>query len=113
MGKTSKTRVQHRRRDLPLILWKNEDHRRNRRAGGDQEDPVSPRPAHKTTDVGGDNGYDAGKKVTGRKRHIFVDTLGLVLMAVVHSGAIQDRDGAKLVLQKVFEIFTETDVDLG
>jgi putative transposase len=54
----------------------------------------------KTTDVGGVDGYDAGKKVTGRKRHILVDTLGLVLAAVVHSAAIQDRDGAKLVFKK-------------
>jgi putative transposase len=43
-------------------------------------------------------GYDAGKKVMGRKRHLLVDTLGLILHVVVHSAAIQDRDGAKLVL---------------
>lgn len=54
----------------------------------------------KTTDVGGEHGYDAGKKVNGRKRHILVDTLGLILTVVVHSANIQDRDGAKLVLKK-------------
>ena len=43
-------------------------------------------------------GYDAGKKVTGRKRHILVDTLGLLLNVVVHSADVQDRDGAPLVL---------------
>jgi putative transposase len=43
-------------------------------------------------------GYDAGKKVMGRKRHILVDTLGLILHVVVHPASIQDRDGAKLVL---------------
>lgn len=43
-------------------------------------------------------GYDAGKKVRGRKRHLLVDTLGLLLVAVVHSASIQDRAGAKLVL---------------
>ncbi len=43
-------------------------------------------------------GYDAGKKVTGRKRHILVDTLGLLLSVVVHPANIQDRDGAALVL---------------
>jgi transposase len=43
-------------------------------------------------------GYDAGKKVTGRKRHILVDTLGLLLNAVVHSANVQDRDGARVVL---------------
>lgn len=54
----------------------------------------------KTTERGGpDRGYDAGKKVAGRKRHILVDTIGLLLVAVVHSAAIQDRDGAKLVLE--------------
>lgn len=55
----------------------------------------------KTTEVGGDRGYDAGKKVKGRKRHIVVDTLGHVLEVVVHVASIQDRDGAKLVLDKL------------
>jgi putative transposase len=55
----------------------------------------------KTTEQGGPRGYDAGKKVTGRKRHILVDTLGLLLAVVVHPADIQDRDGAKLVLEKV------------
>lgn len=52
----------------------------------------------KTTEVGGRKGYDAAKKVNGRKRHIVVDVLGLVLAAVVHSADIQDRDGAKRLL---------------
>lgn len=55
----------------------------------------------KTTEQGGPRGYDAGKKVSGRKRHILVDTLGLLLAVVVHAADIQDRDGAKLVLKKV------------
>jgi putative transposase len=59
----------------------------------------------KTTEVGGQRGYDAGKKVKGRKRHILVDTMGLVLMVVVHTANIQDRDGAKLVLEKVLGLF--------
>ena len=46
------------------------------------------------------SGYDAGKKVKGRKRHLLVDTLGLVIAIVVHAGNIQDRDGAKLVLRR-------------
>src|SRR5580704_3429627 len=45
-------------------------------------------------------GFDAGKKVTGRKRHILVDTLGLLLNVVVHSADVQDRDGAPLVLDR-------------
>jgi putative transposase len=45
-------------------------------------------------------GFDAGKKVTGRKRHILVDTLGLLLNVVVHPADVQDRDGARLVLDR-------------
>jgi putative transposase len=52
----------------------------------------------KTTGVGGPRGYDAGKKVKGRKRHLLVDTLGLVLRAKVHAADIMDRDGIKLLL---------------
>lgn len=51
----------------------------------------------KTTEAGGDCGYDAGKKIKGRKRHFLVDTQGLLLVAVVHSARLQDRDGAELV----------------
>jgi transposase len=52
----------------------------------------------KTTEQGGPHGYDGGKKVNGRKRHILVDTLGLLLTVVVHPANVQDREGAKLVL---------------
>ena len=52
----------------------------------------------KTTEQGGVRGYDAGKKIKGRKRHIAVDTLGMLLAVVVHAANIQDRDGAKAVL---------------
>jgi transposase len=45
-------------------------------------------------------GFDAGKKVTGRKRHLLVDTLGLLLNVVVHRADVQDRDGARLVLDR-------------
>jgi putative transposase len=55
----------------------------------------------KTTEQGGPHGYDAGKKVNGRKRHILVDALGLLLAVVVHPANIQDRDGAKLVLKRI------------
>ena len=54
----------------------------------------------KTTEIASERGYDAGKKVKGHKRHILVDTLGLLLMVVVHVASIQDRDGAKLVLEQ-------------
>src|SRR5262249_36084206 len=57
----------------------------------------------KTTEAGGERGYDAGKKIKGRKRHIVVDTLGHLIEVVVHAAHIQDRDGAKLVLSKLSE----------
>jgi transposase len=50
-------------------------------------------------------GYDAAKKIKGRKIHSLVDTEGLPLRVVVHSAAIQDRDGAGLVLDKIRESF--------
>ncbi len=46
-------------------------------------------------------GFDAGKKIKGRKRHIIVDTLGLLLKGVVHAADIQDRDGATLVFDRL------------
>jgi putative transposase len=55
----------------------------------------------KTTEAGGQRGYDAGKKVAGRKRHILVDTIGNLLEVVVHAADIQDHDGAKLLVQKL------------
>src|SRR3569623_1402560 len=55
--------------------------------------------AVKTTGVGGkERGYDGGKKVKGRKRHLLVDTQGLVLEARVHGAEVQDREGIKLLL---------------
>ena len=54
----------------------------------------------KTTGVGGqERGYDGAKKVKGRKRHLLVDTQGLVLIAKVHRANITDRDGIKLLLE--------------
>jgi putative transposase len=55
----------------------------------------------KTTEAGGPKGYDAGKKLTGRKRHIVVDTLGLLIACVVHPADVQDYDGIEHVLDKV------------
>ena len=52
----------------------------------------------KTTLVGGPRGYDGGKKVNGRKRHLLVDTQGLLIRAVVHPADMADRDGAKWLL---------------
>jgi transposase len=50
----------------------------------------------------GQRGYDAGKKVKGRKRHIAVDTQGNLLAVVVHSTGIQDRVGARAVMMRLF-----------
>ena len=55
----------------------------------------------KTNEQGGIDGYDAGKKIVGRKRHILVDTMGLILAVVVHSAGTQDRDGAKAVFDRI------------
>jgi len=55
----------------------------------------------KTTESGGPRGYDGGKKVTGRKRHVLVDTLGLPLVMHVHPANAQDRDGAPAVIAEL------------
>lgn len=54
----------------------------------------------RTTPQGGIRGVDAGKKTNGRKRHILVDTTGLLLLILVTAANVQDRDGAKLVFEK-------------
>jgi putative transposase len=53
----------------------------------------------KTTIVGGLRGYDVAKKLSGRKRHLLVDTLGMVLKARVHSADVQDRAAVPVVLE--------------
>jgi transposase len=50
-------------------------------------------------------GYDAGKKIKGKKRHVLVDTLGLLLHAIVHPADIQDRDGGILLLATLFGMY--------
>ncbi len=57
----------------------------------------------KSVEGGEERGYDKHKNVWGRKRHLIVDTLGLVMLVVVTSASVQDRDGAKLVLKALFE----------
>src|SRR6202007_1615308 len=74
-----------RQRSEPLGRDHRQPKRQGRSKGGSALDP---------------QGFDAGKKVTGRKRHILVDTLGLLLNVVVHPADIQDRDGARLVLDR-------------
>ena len=55
-------------------------------------------PSARTTEAGGPRGYDGGKKVSGRKRHILVDTEGNLLKARVHPADIHNRSGAELLL---------------
>jgi putative transposase len=59
----------------------------------------------KTTGVGGERGYDGGKKVKGRKRHLLVDTEGLVLKAKVHVANVVDQEGIKALLDGAKELF--------
>jgi transposase len=59
----------------------------------------------KTTESGGPRGFDGGKKIKGRKRHIMTDTLGNLLGGTVHPAGVQDRDGAPEVIANVRESF--------
>src|SRR5512143_2354829 len=55
----------------------------------------------KTTHIPGEHGYDAGKQVKGRKRHLLVDTLGLLVVSVVTAASVSDPAGARLVFQRL------------
>jgi len=59
----------------------------------------------KTTEMGGPRGYDAGKKVKGRKRHLLVDVFGLVLAVLVLAANVQDRDGGWLLLSAMHKAY--------
>src|SRR3954452_24172675 len=51
------------------------------------------------------SGYDAGKKIKGRKRHVLVDTQGLLMQAIIHAADIQDRDGGLLLMGALFGLY--------
>lgn len=59
----------------------------------------------KSSEGGPDRGFDAGKKTTGRKRHLITDTLGLVLVVAVTSASVQDRPGGRRVLERLAAAF--------
>jgi transposase len=71
----------------------------------DSQSVCAKRSVPKTTEAGGPRGYDAGKKIKGRKRHIITDTMGLLVAAIVHAAGIQDRDGAMPLLASIRSAF--------
>ena len=80
--------------------------------GGDPRQPIGPHRRSK----GGNKGYDAGKKITGRKRHILTDTDGRLLTVRVHAADVQDRDGAGPVLRlsrRTFPFIAKAFADAG
>src|SRR5437868_8717487 len=90
------------RRSILRCCWK------AREAAGREASPsagVIDSQSVKTTESGGPRGYDAAKKIKGRKRHIVTDTGGLLVGAEVHPADIQDRDGAVLVIEAIHQLF--------
>jgi putative transposase len=84
-------------------------YRRSRELEGREESPTAAIIDSQSVRTGAEAremvGYDAGKRVKGRKRHLVTDTLGLVLRIEVHSAGVQDRDGAALVLDRITRRF--------
>ena len=94
-------------RDAECFLVINDRLREKLRKGlGKQANPsaaIIDSQSVKTDEQASSKGYDAGKKVKGRKRHILVDTLGLLLKAKVLTADVQDRDGAKMLFSEIKE----------
>ena len=84
-------------------------YRRSRELEGREESPTAAIIDSQSVKTGAEAremvGYDAGKRIKGRKRHLITDTLGLMLRIEVHSASVQDRDGAALVLDRITRRF--------
>ena len=81
------------------------DAARDRRTGGQPDSRHHRHPERQDHRKRGPRGYDAAKKVKGRKRHIAVDTLGLLLGVIVHAADIQDADSAWDLLKKIKQLY--------
>jgi transposase len=98
------------RQDGDLHALHNDLREKVRQAEGRQAEPtaaiIDSQSVRAAETVGaGSRGYDAGKKVPGRKRHVIVDCLGLLLVVLVTAASVQDRDGARPALKYLREVF--------